>query len=255
IIFEQVEIKRTIREGSAESKDLRTKTVFVGGIAFVMDDDEFKGFFSKYGKVRDCEIIRTMCLSGLEALDLLSFMRNKLISRRQNQRTHHAQHLVLHMVMNLGDVHIMIFMMEDLAIPITTLAMVGVLSLLRIGLLEMGYPSRYGSYGNGYGTGGAGGSCGGGIMGSYGHGGGYGGYGGAVSGAGYEYGPSACYEIVPSVGYGGLGGLYGSGQAMVAAAATTPVAAIVDMYLQNFMPPARLNVGGNAEIIGKQSTS
>uniref|UniRef100_A0A3Q7J6P8 Uncharacterized protein n=1 Tax=Solanum lycopersicum TaxID=4081 RepID=A0A3Q7J6P8_SOLLC len=117
----------------------------------------------------------------------------------------------------------------------------------------MGYPSRYASYGCGYGTGGAGGSCGGGIMGAYGHGGGYGGYGGAVSGAGYEYGPSTCYEFVPSVGYGGLGGLYGSRHAMVAAAATTPVA--VDMYLQNCMAPARLNVGGNAEIVGQQSTS
>uniref|UniRef100_A0A3Q7J806 RRM domain-containing protein n=1 Tax=Solanum lycopersicum TaxID=4081 RepID=A0A3Q7J806_SOLLC len=46
----QVEIKRTIREGSAESKDLSTKGVFVGGIPTVMDDDEFKGFFSKYRK-------------------------------------------------------------------------------------------------------------------------------------------------------------------------------------------------------------
>ncbi|KAJ8528360.1 hypothetical protein K7X08_022052 [Anisodus acutangulus] len=54
----QVEIKRTIPKGSAESKDFKTKKVFVGGIPTTMNEDEFKGFFSKFGKVTDCEIIR-----------------------------------------------------------------------------------------------------------------------------------------------------------------------------------------------------
>ncbi|KAK4727480.1 hypothetical protein R3W88_032397 [Solanum pinnatisectum] len=54
----QVEIKRTIPKGSAESKSFRTEKVFVGGIPTTMDEDEFKGFFSKCGKVTDCEIIR-----------------------------------------------------------------------------------------------------------------------------------------------------------------------------------------------------
>ncbi|KAG5569894.1 hypothetical protein H5410_059660 [Solanum commersonii] len=54
----QVEIKRTIPKGSAESKNFRTKKVFVGGIPTTMDEDEFKGFFSKYGKVIDYKIIR-----------------------------------------------------------------------------------------------------------------------------------------------------------------------------------------------------
>ncbi|KAK4344191.1 hypothetical protein RND71_037285 [Anisodus tanguticus] len=54
----QVEIKRTIPKGSAESKDFKTKKVFIGGIPTSMNEDEFKGFFSKYGKVTDCEIIR-----------------------------------------------------------------------------------------------------------------------------------------------------------------------------------------------------
>ncbi|KAJ8527875.1 hypothetical protein K7X08_015326 [Anisodus acutangulus] len=58
IMFCQVEIKRTIPKGSAESKDFKTKKVFIGGIPTSMNEDEFKGFFSKYGKVTDCEIIQ-----------------------------------------------------------------------------------------------------------------------------------------------------------------------------------------------------
>ncbi|CAH9100825.1 unnamed protein product [Cuscuta epithymum] len=54
----QVEIKRTIPKGSSESKDFKTKKIFVGGIPTSMSEDEFKDFFSKYGKVTEHEIIR-----------------------------------------------------------------------------------------------------------------------------------------------------------------------------------------------------
>ncbi|XP_058211237.1 uncharacterized protein LOC131323450 [Rhododendron vialii] len=54
----QVEIKRTIPKGSSESKDFKTKKIFVGGILTSVSDDEFKNFFSKYGKVVEHEIIR-----------------------------------------------------------------------------------------------------------------------------------------------------------------------------------------------------
>lgn len=54
----QVEIKRTIPKGSAESKDFRTKKIFVGGIPTSVTEDEFKNFFSKHGKVVEHEIIR-----------------------------------------------------------------------------------------------------------------------------------------------------------------------------------------------------
>uniref|UniRef100_A0A3Q7G875 RRM domain-containing protein n=1 Tax=Solanum lycopersicum TaxID=4081 RepID=A0A3Q7G875_SOLLC len=75
-----VEIKRTIFQEIARSKDFRTKKVFVGGIPTVMDEGEtsyiffkiyykyhvfytiilyeFKGLFSKYGKVTDFDIIQ-----------------------------------------------------------------------------------------------------------------------------------------------------------------------------------------------------
>uniref|UniRef100_A0A5B6YNQ3 RRM domain-containing protein n=1 Tax=Davidia involucrata TaxID=16924 RepID=A0A5B6YNQ3_DAVIN len=54
----QVEIKRTIPKGSAESKDFKTKKIFVGGIPTSVTEDELKNFFSKYGKVVEHEIIR-----------------------------------------------------------------------------------------------------------------------------------------------------------------------------------------------------
>ncbi|PSS16069.1 Heterogeneous nuclear ribonucleoprotein like [Actinidia chinensis var. chinensis] len=54
----QVEIKRTIPKGAAESKDFKTKKIFVGGIPTSVTEDEFKSFFSKYGKVMEHEIIR-----------------------------------------------------------------------------------------------------------------------------------------------------------------------------------------------------
>ncbi|VFQ89425.1 unnamed protein product [Cuscuta campestris] len=54
----QVEIKRTIPKGSSESKDFKTKKIFVGGIPTSISEDEFKDFFSKFGKVAEHEIIR-----------------------------------------------------------------------------------------------------------------------------------------------------------------------------------------------------
>ncbi|KAK8930913.1 hypothetical protein KSP39_PZI016266 [Platanthera zijinensis] len=53
----QVEIKRTIPKGSAQSKDFKTKNIFVGGIPSFVTSDEFKSFFSKYGMVVEHEII------------------------------------------------------------------------------------------------------------------------------------------------------------------------------------------------------
>lgn len=54
----QVEIKRTIPKGSGQSKDFKTKKIFVGGIPSSVSEDELKSFFSKYGKVVEHQIIR-----------------------------------------------------------------------------------------------------------------------------------------------------------------------------------------------------
>uniref|UniRef100_A0A2P2KK95 RRM domain-containing protein n=1 Tax=Rhizophora mucronata TaxID=61149 RepID=A0A2P2KK95_RHIMU len=53
----QVEIKRTIPKGAAQTSDFKTRKIFVGGIPTSVTEDEFKSFFSKYGKVLEHEII------------------------------------------------------------------------------------------------------------------------------------------------------------------------------------------------------
>ncbi|KAL5548667.1 hypothetical protein UlMin_003898 [Ulmus minor] len=54
----QVEIKRTIPKGQGQSKDFKTKKIFVGGIPSAVTEDEFNSFFSKYGQVVEHQIIR-----------------------------------------------------------------------------------------------------------------------------------------------------------------------------------------------------
>ncbi|KAG6690027.1 hypothetical protein I3842_11G203000 [Carya illinoinensis] len=54
----QVEIKRTIPKGQGQSKDFKTKKIFVGGIPSSVTEEEFKNFFSKYGEVVEHQIIR-----------------------------------------------------------------------------------------------------------------------------------------------------------------------------------------------------
>ncbi|KAL8131778.1 heterogeneous nuclear ribonucleoprotein 1 [Apium graveolens] len=53
----QVEIKRTIPKGAGQSKDFKTKKIFVGGIPSTVSADELKDFFSKYGNVVEHQII------------------------------------------------------------------------------------------------------------------------------------------------------------------------------------------------------
>ncbi|CAN4082403.1 unnamed protein product [Withania somnifera] len=55
----QVEIKRTIpRGGGSSSKDFKTKKIFVGGIPTTVSEDEFRDFFSKFGEVKEHQIMR-----------------------------------------------------------------------------------------------------------------------------------------------------------------------------------------------------
>ncbi|KAL2505224.1 RNA-binding (RRM/RBD/RNP motif) family protein [Abeliophyllum distichum] len=54
----QVEIKRTIPRGAIGSKDFKTKKIFVGGIPTTVGEDEFKDFFSKFGEVKEQQIMR-----------------------------------------------------------------------------------------------------------------------------------------------------------------------------------------------------
>ncbi|KAL2904559.1 Heterogeneous nuclear ribonucleoprotein 1 [Bienertia sinuspersici] len=54
----QVEIKRTIPKGAVGSKDFKTKKIFVGGIPTSVNEDELNDFFSKFGEVKEHQIMR-----------------------------------------------------------------------------------------------------------------------------------------------------------------------------------------------------
>nr|ACU18580.1 unknown [Glycine max] len=85
----QVEIKRTIPRGAVGSKDFRTKKIFVGGIPSNVTEDEFRDFFTRYGEVKDHQIMRDhstnrsrgfgfITFESEEAVDDLLSMGNKI---------------------------------------------------------------------------------------------------------------------------------------------------------------------------------
>ncbi|KAL6661737.1 hypothetical protein ACP70R_001121 [Stipagrostis hirtigluma subsp. patula] len=55
----QVEIKRTIPKGTMQSnsKDFKTRKIFVGGLPSTLTEDDFRNFFAKYGTVVDHQIM------------------------------------------------------------------------------------------------------------------------------------------------------------------------------------------------------
>ncbi|TYH63506.1 hypothetical protein ES332_D07G197300v1 [Gossypium tomentosum] len=75
----QVEIKRTIPKGSSQSNDFKTKKIFVGGIPTSVTEDEFKNFFSKYGKVVEHEIIRDHATKRSRGFGFIVFDNEKVV--------------------------------------------------------------------------------------------------------------------------------------------------------------------------------
>ncbi|OMO94453.1 hypothetical protein CCACVL1_05999, partial [Corchorus capsularis] len=75
----QVEIKRTIPKGSSQSSDFKTKKIFVGGIPTSVTEDEFKEFFSKYGKVVEHEIIRDHATKRSRGFGFIVFDSEKVV--------------------------------------------------------------------------------------------------------------------------------------------------------------------------------
>ncbi|GMH10975.1 hypothetical protein Nepgr_012816 [Nepenthes gracilis] len=75
----QVEIKRTIPKGAAQANDFKTKKIFVGGIPTTLTDEEFKDFFSKYGKVVEHEIIRDHASKRSRGFGFIVFDSDKIV--------------------------------------------------------------------------------------------------------------------------------------------------------------------------------
>ncbi|KAI3921614.1 hypothetical protein MKW92_023071 [Papaver armeniacum] len=69
----QVEIKRTIPKGTMGSKDLKTKKIFVGGIPTSINEDEFSGFFSKFGEVKEHQIMRDHASTRSRGFGFITF--------------------------------------------------------------------------------------------------------------------------------------------------------------------------------------
>ncbi|TKY63206.1 Heterogeneous nuclear ribonucleoprotein 1 [Spatholobus suberectus] len=134
----QVEIKRTIPRGAvgSNSKDFRTKKIFVGGIPSTVTEDEFRDFFTRYGEVKDHQIMRDhstnrsrgfgfITYDSEEAVDDLLAVGTKLSllelrwkSRRQNQRSqiHQLHHPSAIMTLGLHMVVDMEMLMTDLVV-------------------------------------------------------------------------------------------------------------------------------------------
>ncbi|GLT94225.1 hypothetical protein SLE2022_119780 [Rubroshorea leprosula] len=75
----QVEIKRTIPKGASQSSDIKTRKIFVGGIPTTMTEDEFKDFFSKYGKVLEHEVIRDHATKRSRGFGFIVFDSEKVV--------------------------------------------------------------------------------------------------------------------------------------------------------------------------------
>ncbi|THU70502.1 hypothetical protein C4D60_Mb08t25690 [Musa balbisiana] len=72
-----VEIKRTIPKGAAPLKDFKTRKIFVGGIPTTLSEDEFKNFFSEFGRVDDHEIIRDHTTNRSRGFGFIVFEKEK----------------------------------------------------------------------------------------------------------------------------------------------------------------------------------
>ncbi|KAH7860532.1 hypothetical protein Vadar_014627 [Vaccinium darrowii] len=221
----QVEIKRTIPKGSSESKDFKTKKIFVGGILTSVSDDEFKNFFSKYGKVGEHEIIRDhetrrsrgfgfIVFDNEQVVDNILANGNKIdmsgtqveIKKAEPKRSSNAAPAPSYGRGSRGRGYVDDFGGFGDSYSSFGSGNFGPASYRTFGGGGGDRLGGYGGYGSGNEFGGRYNDFGGSdYMGDYGRGGiggGYGNYGGSGSGAGYDSGPSS--------GYGGAGGLYGS---------------------------------------------
>ncbi|XP_019162371.1 PREDICTED: heterogeneous nuclear ribonucleoprotein A3 homolog 2-like isoform X2 [Ipomoea nil] len=205
----QVEIKRTIPKGSSESKDFKTKKIFVGGIPTSVSEDEFKEFFSKFGKVVEHEIIRDHVTKRSRGFGFIVFDNEQVVDNV------------------LADGNMIDMMGTQVEIkkaepkkPSNPAPAPAYGSNSR----GRGYGDNYGGFDNSYsGFGGGGGfgpasyrSFGGGLGGRFGdypYGGGGGGGGGEFGGRYGEYGSSdfGGYRGEPSLGYSSRFGSYGGG--------------------------------------------
>ncbi|OMO83782.1 hypothetical protein CCACVL1_11191 [Corchorus capsularis] len=209
----QVEIKRTIPKGSSHSKDFKTKKIFVGGIPSSMTEDEFRSFFSEYGKVIEHQIIRDHATNRSRGFGFIIFDSEEIVDDMLSKGN----------MIDMAGTQVEIKKAEPKKASNPP-------SAPAYGSNSRGrsYDDGFGGYGSSYGgfDGGFGGYRGesslgySGRFGNYvgGFGGGYGGVGvggygrgadvyGSYAGSGY----GGSYDSGPGASYGGAGGIYGRG--------------------------------------------
>ncbi|CAN6449273.1 unnamed protein product [Victoria cruziana] len=69
----QVEIKRTIPKGAVTGKDFKTKKIFVGGVPTTVTEEDFKNFFSKFGEVKEHQILRDHTTNRSRGFGFITF--------------------------------------------------------------------------------------------------------------------------------------------------------------------------------------
>ncbi|XP_031480551.1 glycine-rich RNA-binding protein 3, mitochondrial-like isoform X2 [Nymphaea colorata] len=69
----QVEIKRTIPKGAVTAKDFKTKKIFVGGVPTTVTEEEFRNFFSKFGEVKEHQILRDHTTNRSRGFGFITF--------------------------------------------------------------------------------------------------------------------------------------------------------------------------------------
>ncbi|KAJ6751840.1 hypothetical protein OIU85_002274 [Salix viminalis] len=221
----QVEIKRTIPKGSGQSKDFKTKKIFVGGIPSSVTEDEFQNFFSKYGKVVEHQIIRDhetnrsrgfgfIIFDSEEVVDEMLSNGNMIdmagtqveIKKAEPKKASNPPSAPSYSSNTRGHLACLVDSVVHMAMVVVVGTLVVAMEILEGTSLggyraeaSLGYSGRYPPYGGGFGGGyGASG------LGGYGRGGeGYGNYGAS--------GYTSAYESGPGTSYGGAGGLYGRG--------------------------------------------
>ncbi|KAH9652409.1 RNA-binding (RRM/RBD/RNP motifs) family protein [Citrus sinensis] len=199
----QVEIKRTIPKGSGQSKDFKTKKIFVGGIPSSVSEDELKNFFSKYGKVLEHQIIRDHETNRSRGFGFVIFDSEEVVDEMLSKGN----------MIDMAGTQVEIKKAEPKKSsnppPPPSYASNSRGRSFNDGF--GGFGSSYGGFDGGFGPGpyrtpaGLGGRLGGGYgYGSSGgeYGGGYGGFGGSSLGG---------YRGEPSLGYSGRFGPYGGG--------------------------------------------
>lgn len=74
-----VEVKRTIPRGNAATEGSKTRKFFVGGITTSLTEDEFKNYFSKFGKIVEHQIMQDHSTGRSRGFGFVTFESDQVV--------------------------------------------------------------------------------------------------------------------------------------------------------------------------------